>query len=107
MRSTSTRAAPPRTPARRGDDTDKFLLLLTYPMPTMGYKGPKFWIMLEKEFKDDKDKLVSWVGKYDCSSGSLFLSFHLGHFPWSSLYVPMRGRHRVQMSSLNACWYVY
>ena len=40
-------------------------------MPTMGYKGPKFWIMLEKESKDDKDKLVSSVCKYNCSSGSL------------------------------------
>ena len=27
--------------------------------------------MLEKEFKDDKDKLVSSVCKYDSSSGSL------------------------------------
>ena len=32
---------------------------------------PKFWIILEKEFKDDKDKLVSSVCKYDSSSGNL------------------------------------
>ena len=32
---------------------------------------PKFWIMLEKEFKDDKDKLVSSVCKYDSASGNL------------------------------------
>ena len=35
------------------------------------YKSPKFWIMLEKEFKDDKDKLVSSVCKYDSSTGNL------------------------------------
>ena len=35
------------------------------------YTVPKFWIMLEKEFKDDKDKLVSSVCKYDSSSGNL------------------------------------
>jgi len=52
-----------------GDDTDKFLANLTTLLQK--YKAPKFWIMLEKEFKDDKDKLVSSVCKYDSSSGSL------------------------------------
>ena len=35
------------------------------------YTVPKFWIMLEKEFKDDKDKLVSSVCKYDSANGAL------------------------------------
>ena len=35
------------------------------------YKSPKFWIMLEKEFKDDQDKLVSYVFKYDSGTGNL------------------------------------
>merc|ERR1711970_1608981 len=39
-----------------GDETDKFLASLA--AMTQKYKAPKFWIMLEKEFKDDKDKLV-------------------------------------------------
>ncbi|CAN0550648.1 unnamed protein product, partial [Ectocarpus sp. 8 AP-2014] len=46
-----------------GDETDKFLASLA--AMTQKYKAPKFWIMLEKEFKDDKDKLVSSVCKYD------------------------------------------
>jgi len=52
-----------------GDETDLLLGQLT----TMAkkYRAPKFWIMLEKEFKDDKDKLVSSVCKFDSTSGSL------------------------------------
>jgi len=52
-----------------GDDTDRFLVQLA----EMGrkYKSPRFWIMLEKEFKDDQDKLVSSVCKYDSAAGSL------------------------------------
>jgi len=52
-----------------GDETDKFLAHLA--SLTQKYKAPKFWIMLEKEFKDDKDKLVSSVCKYDSSNGNL------------------------------------
>ena len=52
-----------------GDDTDKFLVSLENLLQK--YKAPKFWIMLEKEFKDDQDKLVSSVCKYDSSSGTL------------------------------------
>ena len=61
-----------RTTAYTGkgaDDTDKFLAILQGLKER--YMAPKFWIMLEKEFKDDKDKLVSSVCKYDSSSGSL------------------------------------
>ena len=32
---------------------------------------PRFWIMQEKDFKDDKDKLMSSVCKYDSASGNL------------------------------------
>merc|ERR1712147_540490 len=35
------------------------------------YRSPRFWIMLEKEFKDDPDKLVSSVCKFDSSTGNL------------------------------------
>jgi len=52
-----------------GDETDKFLASLA--AMTQKYKAPKFWIMLEKEFKDDKDKLVSSVCKYDSGTGNL------------------------------------
>lgn len=52
-----------------GDETDRFLAQLA--LLKQKYKSPRFWIMLEKEFKDDKDKLVSSVCKYDSSSGNL------------------------------------
>jgi len=52
-----------------GDDTDRFLLELA-TMKTK-YKSARFWIMLEKEFKDDSDKLVSSVCKYDATTGNL------------------------------------
>ena len=52
-----------------GDDTDKFLQHLA--TLAAGYKAPKFWIMLEKEFKDDPDKLVSSVCKFDSAAGSV------------------------------------
>jgi len=52
-----------------GDETDKFLAHLATLVQK--YKAPKFWIMLEKEFKDDKDKLVSSVCKYDSATGNL------------------------------------
>merc|ERR1719341_1910770 len=52
-----------------GDETDKFIASLS--AMTQKYKAPKFWIMLEKEFKDDKDKLVSSVCKYDSGTGNL------------------------------------
>jgi len=51
------------------DETDKFLGELA--ALRQKFTVPKFWIMLEKEFKDDKDKLVSSVCKYDSSSGNL------------------------------------
>ena len=38
---------------------------------TQKYKASKFLIMLEKEFKDEKDMLVSSVCKYDSSNGNL------------------------------------
>ena len=52
-----------------GDQTDQFLKELT-GLATQ-YRAPKFWIMLEKEFKDDSDKLVSSVCKFDSAAGSL------------------------------------
>merc|ERR1712126_379122 len=52
-----------------GDETDRFLGSLASMLQK--FKAPKFWIMLEKEFKDDKDKLVSSVCKYDSSNGNL------------------------------------
>ena len=52
-----------------GDQTDQFLKELTGL--TTQYRAPKFWIMLEKEFKDDSDKLVSSVCKFDSAAGSL------------------------------------
>jgi len=52
-----------------GDDTDRFLLELAEMKRK--YKSPRFWIMLEKEFKDDADKLVSSVCKYDSTTGNL------------------------------------
>merc|ERR1711962_398838 len=52
-----------------GDQTDLLLGQLTNMAKK--YRAPKFWIMLEKEFKDDKDKLVSSVCKYDSSNGNL------------------------------------
>jgi len=52
-----------------GDQTDIFLQFLTEM--SLKYRAPKFWIMLEKEFKDDRDKLVSSVCKYDSVSGNL------------------------------------
>jgi len=61
-----------RTTAYTGkgaDEADKFLHMLQQLLQK--YKAPKFWIMLEKEFKDDKDKLVSSVCKYDSTNGSL------------------------------------
>jgi len=51
------------------DETDKFLGQLA--ALKQKFTVPKFWIMLEKEFKDDKDKLVSSVCKYDSSTGNL------------------------------------
>jgi len=51
------------------DETDKFLGQLA--ALKQKYTVPKFWIMLEKEFKDDKDKLVSSVCKYDSANGNL------------------------------------
>ena len=51
------------------DETDKFLGELA--ALKQKFTVPKFWIMLEKEFKDDKDKLVSSVCKYDSSNGNL------------------------------------
>ena len=57
-------------PAGKGaDETDKFLAQLAGLKQK--FTVPKFWIMLEKEFKDDKDKLVSSVCKYDSSNGNL------------------------------------
>merc|ERR1719158_2051436 len=52
-----------------GDETDRFLASLSELQKK--YRSPRFWIMLEKEFKDDKDKLVSSVCKFDSTSGSL------------------------------------
>jgi hypothetical protein len=52
-----------------GDETDRFLAQLG--AVAARYRAPTFWIMLEKEFKDDKDKLVSSVCKFDSSTGSL------------------------------------
>lgn len=52
-----------------GDQTDQFLKELT-GLATQ-YRAPKFWIMLEKEFKDDPDKLVSSVCKFDSATGNL------------------------------------
>jgi len=52
-----------------GDQTDVFLQQLD--VMCQKYRAPKFWIMLEKEFKDDKDKLVSSVCKYDSATGNL------------------------------------
>jgi len=52
-----------------GDQTDVFLQQLE--VMCQKYRAPKFWIMLEKEFKDDKDKLVSSVCKYDSATGNL------------------------------------
>ena len=51
------------------DETDKFLGELA--ALRQKFTVPKFWIMLEKEFKDDKDKLVSSVCKYDSANGNL------------------------------------
>jgi len=51
------------------DETDKFLGQMA--ALKQKYTVPKFWIMLEKEFKDDKDKLVSSVCKYDSANGAL------------------------------------
>jgi len=52
-----------------GDETDRFLAHLAELQQQ--YKAPHFWIMLEKEFKDDTDKLVSSVCKYESASGKL------------------------------------
>jgi len=52
-----------------GDQTDVFLQQLG--LMSQKYRAPKFWIMLEKEFKDDRDKLVSSVCKYDSATGNL------------------------------------
>jgi len=52
-----------------GDETDKFLSNLQSMQKK--YRSPRFWIMLEKEFKDDPDKLVSSVCKFDSSTGNL------------------------------------
>jgi len=52
-----------------GDQTDQFLKELA-GLASM-YRAPNFWIMLEKEFKDDPDKLVSSVCKFDSATGSL------------------------------------
>jgi len=52
-----------------GDETDRFLLKLEDMQKK--YKCPRFWIMLEKEFKDDPDKLVSSVCKFDSDTGNL------------------------------------
>jgi len=52
-----------------GDMTDTFLKNLEELQKK--YKSPRFWIMLEKEFKDDPDKLVSSVCKFDSTNGTL------------------------------------
>jgi len=52
-----------------GDFADTFVTKLSEEQKK--YKAPHFWIMLEKEFKDDRDKLVSSVCKYDSSTGKL------------------------------------
>jgi hypothetical protein len=52
-----------------GDMTDTFLKNLQTMQKK--YRSPRFWIMLEKEFKDDPDKLVSSVCKFDSSTGNL------------------------------------
>eukprot|EP00088_Acartia_fossae_P059657 TRINITY_DN7102_c0_g1_i2.p1 TRINITY_DN7102_c0_g1~~TRINITY_DN7102_c0_g1_i2.p1 ORF type:complete len:813 (-),score=304.37 TRINITY_DN7102_c0_g1_i2:88-2526(-) len=52
-----------------GDEGDKFIMQLSEEQKK--YKAPHFWIMLEKEFKDDRDKLVSSVCKYDSTSRKL------------------------------------
>lgn len=52
-----------------GDETDKFLTKLATLQQK--YRSPRFWIMLEKEFKDDPDKLVSSVCKFDSGTGNL------------------------------------
>jgi len=52
-----------------GDETDRFLAQLG----ALGaaYRAPNLWIMLEKEFKDEPDKLVSSVCKFDSATGGL------------------------------------
>jgi len=65
---TASRGRPVYT-GKGGDETDKFLGQLADM--ARRYRAPKFWIMLEKEFKDDKDKLVSSVCKFDSTTGSL------------------------------------
>jgi len=51
------------------DASDRFLANLFELQQK--YKAPQFWIMLEKEFKDESDKLVSSVCKYDSVSNKL------------------------------------
>jgi len=65
---TASRGRPVYT-GKGGDETDKFLGQLSEMAKK--FRAPKFWIMLEKEFKDDRDKLVSSVCKFDSSTGSL------------------------------------
>ena len=65
---TACRGRPAYT-GKGGDETDKFLVQLSDLVKK--YNAPKFWIMLEKEFKDDPDKLVSSVCKFDSTTGSL------------------------------------
>jgi len=52
-----------------GDQGDQFITHLEEEQKK--FKAPHFWIMLEKEFKDDRDKLVSSVCKYDSATGKL------------------------------------
>ena len=51
------------------DHKDKFLAILQRLEEK--YMTQKFWTMLEKEYKDDRDKIVFSACKYDSSSGSL------------------------------------
>ena len=52
-----------------GDETDRFLAQLA--TLATAYRAPNLWIMLEKEFKDEPDKLVSSVCKFDSTTGGL------------------------------------
>ncbi|XP_023327483.1 uncharacterized protein LOC111700705 [Eurytemora carolleeae] len=51
------------------DETDRFLMALGDLQKK--YKTSRFWIMLEREFKCENDKLVSSVCKYESGTGQL------------------------------------
>jgi len=58
-----------RYTGKGGDATDRFQSNLVELQSK--YKAPHFWIMLEKEFKDEPDKLVSSVCNYDSVTNKL------------------------------------